>query len=193
MTTTMGPSSRGSSSGMPRNRSGSGEGPLPSGHGRLDEGGHRAAAMGKFEGGKYVEGGSSSDAGDGIGGSGGGAKVIRYTREKMLSLRGRGDEGPPECLKELEGSVVISEEAQDPGEFLAFRYFDLDRCGLVNRPRPSVAGSIREELLRFLCTPKSRLNEVASELLQSLCIRARPSYFLCQGRGRINACLIGLP
>jgi len=152
MTTTMGPSSRGSSSGMPRNRSGSGEGPLPSGHGRLDEGGHRAAAMGKFEGGKYVEGGSSSDAGDGGGGSGGGAKVIRYTREKMLSLRGRGDEGPPECLKELEGSVVISEEAQDPvcwdtfdaEEIWAAAARDHRRSTERAAPKPPGVGRLRE-------------------------------------------------
>jgi len=44
-------------------------------------------------------------------------KVIRYTREKLLSLRfaPRGSEpGPPEELKPLEGSVVISPTAQDP-------------------------------------------------------------------------------
>ena len=44
-------------------------------------------------------------------------KVIRYTREKLLSLRfaPRGaDPGPPDVLKALEGSVVISATAQDP-------------------------------------------------------------------------------
>eukprot|EP00536_Pseudo-nitzschia_multiseries_P017109 jgi/Psemu1/321126/estExt_fgenesh1_pm.C_13830001 len=44
-------------------------------------------------------------------------KVIRYTREKLLSLRfaPRGeDPGPPEDLKPLEGSVIISATAQDP-------------------------------------------------------------------------------
>ena len=51
------------------------------------------------------------------------AKVIRYTREKLLSLRGRGDEGAPECVLELEGSVVVSKVSQDPGEFLMYCYF----------------------------------------------------------------------
>ena len=44
-------------------------------------------------------------------------KVVRYTREKLLSLRfaPRGtDPGPPDVLKALEGSVVISATAQDP-------------------------------------------------------------------------------
>ena len=44
-------------------------------------------------------------------------KVVRYTREKLLSLRfaPRGeDPGPPEKLRALEGSVVISATAQDP-------------------------------------------------------------------------------
>ena len=45
----------------------------------------------------------------------GGAKVIRFTREKLLSLRPTGDEGLPDVLKHLEGSVVISSEPQDPG------------------------------------------------------------------------------
>jgi len=44
-------------------------------------------------------------------------KVVRYTREKLLSLRlaPRGeDKGPPDELKSLAGSVVISLTAQDP-------------------------------------------------------------------------------
>ncbi len=44
-------------------------------------------------------------------------KVVRYTREKLLSLRfaPRGeDPGPPEELKPLEGTVVVSPMAQDP-------------------------------------------------------------------------------
>ena len=58
------------------------------------------------------------------GGGGGGSfadneKVIRYTREKLLSLRPRPKEGEglPDCLKGMEGSVVVSTVAQDPGEF----------------------------------------------------------------------------
>jgi hypothetical protein len=44
-------------------------------------------------------------------------KVIRYTREKLLSLRPapKGpDPGPPEVLKPLDGSVVVSPTVQDP-------------------------------------------------------------------------------
>lgn len=60
------------------------------------------------------------------GGGGGGAshheseKVIRYTREKLLSLRPRPAEGEglPDCLRGMEGSVVVSLVAQDPGELL---------------------------------------------------------------------------
>lgn len=83
------PLPRSSSTGVVRNRSGSGSGEALSAPG---------------------------SGGDGLGmGSGtSGAKVIRYTREKLLSLRGRGDEGLPEGLEELEGSVVLSKEAQDP-------------------------------------------------------------------------------
>lgn len=74
----------------------------------------------------------SSDAKELLGGQGSGGdgspaglKAIRYTREKLLSLRGRGDEGPPECIKALEGSVVVSEVAQDPGEFSIRSSFEM--------------------------------------------------------------------
>lgn len=56
---------------------------------------------------------SSTHGGEGSGGE----KVIRYTREKLLSLRPRPGEELPECLRGMEGSVVISSVAQDPGEF----------------------------------------------------------------------------
>ena len=47
----------------------------------------------------------------------GGAKIIRFTREKLLSLRPRptGAVGLPDVLKHLEGSVVVASEPQDPG------------------------------------------------------------------------------
>ena len=47
-------------------------------------------------------------------------KVIRYTREKLLSMRPapRGPEnGPPEHLQWLDGSVILSKICQDPGEY----------------------------------------------------------------------------
>ena len=49
------------------------------------------------------------------------AKVIRYTREKLLALRkapGPNDPNPPEVLKHIEGSSVLSPEPQDPGTHL---------------------------------------------------------------------------
>lgn len=47
-------------------------------------------------------------------GSEGDAKIIRYTREKLLSMRPEPAKAPPECVKALEGSVIYSEVAQDP-------------------------------------------------------------------------------
>ena len=92
-------SARSSSAGITRVRSGSGEG-LGYGNMARDD---------------RDRSGSHGSSG-GMEGSGSGAKVIRYTREKLLSLRGRGDDGLPDCLKVMEGSVVVSTASQDPGE-----------------------------------------------------------------------------
>ena len=46
-------------------------------------------------------------------------KVIRYTREKLLSMRPspRGpDPGPPTEMTHLDGAVVVSQTCQDPGK-----------------------------------------------------------------------------
>jgi hypothetical protein len=46
-------------------------------------------------------------------------KVVRYTREKLLSMRlsPRGpDPGPPTDMSHLEGAVIISQTCQDPGK-----------------------------------------------------------------------------
>ena len=45
------------------------------------------------------------------------AKVIRFTREKLLSMRppSNATSGLPPVLKHLEGNAVLSEAAQDPG------------------------------------------------------------------------------
>ena len=87
---------------------------------------HRSSSTGY-----HPRGGSSSDmqrtrSGSG-GGTGfdyddGGAKIIRFTREKLLSLRPRptGDVGLPDVLKHLEGSVVVASEPQDPGMFIVW-------------------------------------------------------------------------
>lgn len=48
-------------------------------------------------------------------------KVIRYTREKLLSMRPPshlGDQGLPSSLSHLDGSNIVSKAAQDPGMFL---------------------------------------------------------------------------
>jgi hypothetical protein len=63
------------------------------------------------------DGGSTGGHGGSIDSYKSDLKVIRYTREKLLSLRfaPRGeDPGPPDELKPLEGSVVISATVQDP-------------------------------------------------------------------------------
>ncbi|KAK1736422.1 hypothetical protein QTG54_013022 [Skeletonema marinoi] len=84
---------------------------------------HRSASTGYHPRGE--RGGTSSDiqrtrSGSGGGASldhdDGGAKIIRFTREKLLSLRPRhtGDVGLPDVLKHMEGTVVISSEPQDP-------------------------------------------------------------------------------
>jgi hypothetical protein len=46
------------------------------------------------------------------------SKVIRYTREKLLSMRAPpiAGEEPPELLKHMEGAVILSKTPQDPGK-----------------------------------------------------------------------------
>ena len=51
-------------------------------------------------------------------------KIIRFTREKLLSLRPRPKGFIPSALKHLEGNLILSDEPQDPGRF----YF----CFVVN-------------------------------------------------------------
>lgn len=66
---------------------------------------------------------SSSSSADAVGGDG--MLVIRYTRDRLLSLRGvatTNNSGPPDCLKLLvgdeEASVILSKMSQDPGKTL---------------------------------------------------------------------------
>ena len=66
------------------------------------------------------EGGSGrfSGLGGGAEGTHSAPKIIRFTRERLLSLRtppGPDDENPPPLLKHLEGSPILSEVPQDPG------------------------------------------------------------------------------
>ena len=48
------------------------------------------------------------------------SKVIRYTREKLLSMRAPpiAGEEPPESLKHMEGTVILSKTPQDPGKYM---------------------------------------------------------------------------
>lgn len=90
---------------------------------------HRSSSTGYHTRGRDRGDMASSDIQRSRSGSGGefddgGAKVIRFTREKLLSLRPRptGDKGLPDVLKHLEGSLVISNEPQDPGKSLQERF-----------------------------------------------------------------------
>eukprot|EP00339_Tiarina_fusa_P000209 CAMPEP_0117003288 /NCGR_PEP_ID=MMETSP0472-20121206/4654_1 /TAXON_ID=693140 ORGANISM="Tiarina fusus, Strain LIS" /NCGR_SAMPLE_ID=MMETSP0472 /ASSEMBLY_ACC=CAM_ASM_000603 /LENGTH=1077 /DNA_ID=CAMNT_0004703879 /DNA_START=46 /DNA_END=3279 /DNA_ORIENTATION=- len=68
-------------------------------------------SSGRFTG---LRPGESSAAGDNFKPD---PKVVRYTREKLLSMRPspRGpDPGPPEDMMHLEGAVIISQTCQDP-------------------------------------------------------------------------------
>lgn len=74
----------------------------------------------------------------------GGGKVVRYTREKLLSIRPQpkpGAENPPSMLKHLEGTVILAKEAQDP---VCWDTFDADEIwaqAARERPRGSI-GSV---------------------------------------------------
>ena len=64
------------------------------------------------EGGGRVSGGGDSSKDKSS------AKVIRFTRERLLSMRPSPKpdaESPPPFLKQFEGSVILAMEAQDPG------------------------------------------------------------------------------
>jgi len=76
-----------------------------------------AGGSGRFSHVHSHDGGSTGGHGGSIESYKPDPKVVRYTREKLLSLRfaPRGeDPGPPDELKPLEGSVVISATVQDP-------------------------------------------------------------------------------
>ena len=67
---------------------------------------------------------------------------IRYTREKLLSMRPEPKEEMPEALKHVEGTVVLAERAQDP---VCFDDFDPDAIwATVPARRASSAKLTRE-------------------------------------------------
>jgi hypothetical protein len=54
--------------------------------------------------------------------------VIRFTRERLLSMRrapGPDDPNPPEVLKHIEGTSILSPEPQDPGMSVGLPRFSL--------------------------------------------------------------------
>jgi hypothetical protein len=80
-------------------------------------------ARGSGSTGRFTGSRSGDQGGSGSGGSVDAykpdPKVIRYTREKLLSMRSPshlGDQGLPSSLSHLEGSNIISKTSQDPGE-----------------------------------------------------------------------------
>jgi hypothetical protein len=77
-----------------------------------------ATGAGAGAGGRFPR---SSDHGNGTdGGYKPDPKVIRFTREKLLSMRQvPKDTGLPELLQELEGLAIVSTAPQDPGKFVA--------------------------------------------------------------------------
>lgn len=54
----------------------------------------------------------------GLKSDGGEGKVIRYTREKLLSMRPQPKSAPPEVLRHLEGTPILSKTPQDPGKLV---------------------------------------------------------------------------
>jgi len=68
--------------------------------------------------------------------------VIRFTREKLLSMRPQPKGEVPEVLRELHGTVVLAENAQDP---VCFDVFDADAIwAAVPVRRPSSVKLTRE-------------------------------------------------
>lgn len=81
-------------------------------------------------------GGGARFSGPGGSGEETSVKVIRFTREKLLSMRvpPKADaESPPARLKHLEGTPIISSEPQDPGKFVRIlSFYALTRCWFIN-------------------------------------------------------------
>ena len=95
-------------------------GPKPSGRSLADLAARAPpAALSRSSSTPYrEEGGNSRFSGLGSEGEEINVKVIRFTREKLLSMRkapGPDDPNPPEVLKHIEGTSVLSPEPQDPG------------------------------------------------------------------------------
>ncbi|KAL3918038.1 MAG: hypothetical protein SGILL_004434 [Bacillariaceae sp.] len=110
-------------------------------HSSFGEGGR--AGTGRFPGNRPGEGGQPGGSIDSYKPD---PKVVRYTREKLLSLRPapRGDDpGPPDVLKPLEGSVILSLTAQDP---VCWDTFDAESIWETVRERRSSALGVKPGL-----------------------------------------------
>lgn len=68
--------------------------------------------------------------------------VIRFTRERLLSMRPQPNIETPEVLLELEGSVVLAESAQDP---VCFDTFDADAIWATVPARRSSSAKLTRE------------------------------------------------
>ena len=68
--------------------------------------------------------------------------VIRFTRERLLSMRPQPKKEMPECLSHLEGTVVLAESAQDP---VCFDPFDADAIWATVPARRSSSAKLTRE------------------------------------------------
>jgi len=84
-------------------------------------------------------------------------KVIRYTREKLLSMRPvPQDEGLPELLKEVDGLAILSKTPQDP---VCWDTFDSEEIWESFRERRAAAGALKPEP-----SPGARVPEPVAEV-----------------------------
>ena len=73
-------------------------------------------------------------------GSGEESKTIRFTREKLLSMRPAPSAELPEVLRPLEGNAILSEEAQDPVCWDNFNAEEIWAAVPARRPSKAVPG-----------------------------------------------------
>lgn len=113
------------------NRSSSG-GIKPGGRSLADLAARTPGVTRSVSGSQREEGGGGRFSGLGGSGEETSVKVIRFTREKLLSMRVAPNpdaESPPARLKHLEGTPIISSELQDPGKLVRrWSLYALTRC-----------------------------------------------------------------
>mmetsp|Transcript_9381 Transcript_9381/g.17885 ORF Transcript_9381/g.17885 Transcript_9381/m.17885 type:complete len:1095 (+) Transcript_9381:153-3437(+) len=77
--------------------------------------------------------------------------VIRFTREKLLSMRPQPKGEVPEVLRELEGTVVLADKAQDP---VCFDVFDADSIWATVPARRSSSVKLTRETSQGEAEPR---------------------------------------